>query len=57
MDFIETYSSELIEMLITDFTPQQICVYIKLCTENPPGLSDVNISLDSDEEISINTIY
>lgn len=45
-DFVDTYSSELIEMLITDFTPQQICAYLKLCTaklepyEMPPKRND-----------------
>lgn len=31
-DFVETYTNELVEMLITDFTPEQICVYLKICT-------------------------
>lgn len=33
-DFVETYTSELLKMLADDFTPQQICVYLKVCTDN-----------------------
>jgi len=32
-DFVETYTAELLKMLADDFTPQQICVYIKVCTD------------------------
>lgn len=35
-DFINTYSDELVEMLIADFKPQEVCVYLKLCTDNTP---------------------
>lgn len=42
-DFVETYSKELIEMLATDFTPQQICVYLKLCVDNKPDTSMIDI--------------
>lgn len=35
-DFVETYTAELLKMLADDFTPQQICVYLKLCTDSKP---------------------
>lgn len=35
-DFINTYSDELVEMLIADFKPQEVCVYLKLCTDDTP---------------------
>lgn len=50
VDFVDTYSSELVEMLITDFTPQQICVYLKLCPDNKPDLSTLNIKIDNDDD-------
>lgn len=37
-DFVATYSHELIEMLIADLEPQEVCVYLKLCD---PKDSDV----------------
>lgn len=46
VDFVETYSNELIDMLITDFTPQEICVYIKLCPSNIKSLDWPNINTD-----------
>ena len=38
-DFIQTYTNELIEMLVGDFTAQEVCVYLKLCTDNKPDMS------------------
>jgi len=35
-DFVNTYTNELVEMLIADLTPQEVCVYLKLCTDNRP---------------------
>ncbi|XP_020280351.1 prosaposin [Pseudomyrmex gracilis] len=36
-DFVKAYSKELIEMLLADLTPQEVCTYLKLCddTKNP----------------------
>lgn len=45
-DFVETYSSELVEMLVSDFTPQEICVYLKLCVDQRPDLSLLNMEFD-----------
>uniref|UniRef100_A0A8D8AVK0 Prosaposin n=1 Tax=Culex pipiens TaxID=7175 RepID=A0A8D8AVK0_CULPI len=47
-DFVETYSAELIEMLVSDFTPQEICVYLKLCVDQRPDLSLLNMEFDRD---------
>ncbi|KAK3925790.1 Prosaposin [Frankliniella fusca] len=33
-NFVDTYSAQLVDMLIADFTPQEVCVYIKLCSAN-----------------------
>ncbi|EDX15065.1 uncharacterized protein LOC6730279 [Drosophila simulans] len=65
VDFVNTYSNELIDMLITDFKPQEICVQLKLCPKTTNALSDLGISLEDDvdgedksssEEISFNGI-
>lgn len=65
VDFVNTYSNELIDMLITDFKPQEICVQLKLCPKTTYALWDLRISLEDDvdgedksssEEISFNDI-
>lgn len=33
-DFVKAYSKELVEMLIADMTPQEVCVFLKLCDAN-----------------------
>ncbi|GAB0091970.1 uncharacterized protein DMENIID0001_068940 [Sergentomyia squamirostris] len=35
-DFVETYSAELIQMLIDDFSAEEICVNLHLCTDQKP---------------------
>lgn len=30
-ELVKGYSKELIELLLADLTPQEVCVYIKLC--------------------------
>jgi hypothetical protein len=30
-NFVDTYEQELVDMLIADFTPKEICTYLKLC--------------------------
>lgn len=47
-DFVDTYSAELVEMLVSDFTPQEICLYLKLCVDQRPDLSLLNMELDRD---------
>ncbi|XP_047986536.1 uncharacterized protein LOC125226576 [Leguminivora glycinivorella] len=34
VDFVDTYSKTLIDMLVKNLDAQQICVYLKLCTNN-----------------------
>lgn len=50
VDFVQTYSSELIDMLITDFKPQDICVALKLCPKSKNYLDDLGISLENESE-------
>ncbi|EDW67622.2 prosaposin [Drosophila virilis] len=45
VDFVETYSNELIDMLITDFKPEEICVQLKLCPKSKDYLDEMGISL------------
>lgn len=52
-EFVLKYSAELIEMLISDFTPQEICVYLKLCIDKIEDLS-FNVLTN---EISDNTVF
>lgn len=33
-DFVESYTPELVRMLVDDFSPQTICVNLKLCSED-----------------------
>ncbi|GJQ66719.1 Sap-r, partial [Trypoxylus dichotomus] len=51
-DFVNTYADSLINMLVDDLKPQQVCVYIKLCNTTlpskplvatPPDMDDVEI--------------
>ncbi|KAL4713339.1 hypothetical protein ACJJTC_006807 [Scirpophaga incertulas] len=32
-DFVDTYTDELVQMLIADLNAQEVCVYLKLCTD------------------------
>uniref|UniRef100_A0A6B2EIA5 Putative saposin n=1 Tax=Phlebotomus kandelakii TaxID=1109342 RepID=A0A6B2EIA5_9DIPT len=34
-DFVDTYSSELVDMLINDFSSEEICVNLRLCDPKP----------------------
>ncbi|KAM7362529.1 prosaposin [Cochliomyia hominivorax] len=60
VDFVKTYSSELIDMLITDFKPQEICVALNLCPKSHNYLDDLGISLENEseevEDLSFNEI-
>lgn len=33
VDFIHTYTAELVDKLANDFTPREICLYLKCCTD------------------------
>ncbi|XP_034117679.1 uncharacterized protein LOC117576754 [Drosophila albomicans] len=49
-DFVETYSNELIDMLITDFKPEEICVQLKLCPKTKDYLDEMGIVLIGSDE-------
>jgi saposin len=52
VEFVNTYSNEVVDMILANFTPQEACVFIKLCDDNQPKRNYVNIvaiSKDSDE--------
>lgn len=36
-DFVHTYTDELIEMFVADLTPQEVCVFLKLCNDKNPA--------------------
>lgn len=38
IDFVNTYTKELVDKLADDFTPREICLYFKLCTEKEETL-------------------
>ncbi|XP_035780742.1 uncharacterized protein LOC118460493 [Anopheles albimanus] len=48
-DFVDTYTSELVEMLASDFTPQEICVFLKLCIDQRPDLSLLSLELEYEQ--------
>ncbi|OAD53035.1 Proactivator polypeptide [Eufriesea mexicana] len=55
-DLVKNYSKEIIELLLADLTPQEVCVYIKLCdATNNPSPSDGFIT-DKNGEILSNEI-
>ncbi|XP_036212766.2 prosaposin [Bactrocera oleae] len=56
VDFVETYSNELIDMLITDFTPQEICVAVKLCPTTGDEMDDLGIILEAKSREDVNEI-
>ncbi|XP_067617016.1 uncharacterized protein Sap-r isoform X2 [Eurosta solidaginis] len=56
VDFVETYSSELVDMLITDFKPQEICVALKLCENSTDELDELDFSFDNNRDDRVNEI-
>lgn len=49
-DFVKSYSKELVEMLLADLSPQEVCAYLHLCDPTKdPGPKHVDIK--KDEEI------
>ena len=49
LEFVKQYSEEVVEMVLADFTPQEACTFIKLCTDNkPPGTRNLIIVEDED---------
>jgi len=50
-DFVKSYSKELVEMLLADLSPQEVCVYLHLCdSTKDPGPKHIDI-VDKDKEI------
>lgn len=45
-EFVKTYSDEVIEMVLADFTPQEACIFIKLCTDNTTQYRHARIGMD-----------
>ncbi|CAH0559155.1 unnamed protein product [Brassicogethes aeneus] len=39
-DFVQTYTNELVDMLMADFTPNEVCVYLHLCEDKPKPKSE-----------------
>jgi len=54
-DFVKTYSKELVEMLLADLTPQEVCSYLKLCNStkdpSPKKSIDYQRNIRKDHEI------
>lgn len=38
LDFINTYTAELVDKLANDFSPREICLYLKCCTDKEEAL-------------------
>lgn len=43
MDFVHTYANELVEMLVADLSPQEVCVYLKLCEDKGPRHHNIGL--------------
>lgn len=54
-DFVNTYSDELVDMLIADFTPQEVCVYLKLCDDKAPGVTLPPLRTTPEPESELNS--
>jgi len=51
-DFVKSYSKELVEMLLADLSPQEVCAYLHLCDPTKdPGPKRNNIFAEKDGEI------
>ncbi|XP_050459796.1 prosaposin isoform X1 [Cataglyphis hispanica] len=55
-DFVKAYSKELIEMLLADLTPSEVCVYLKLCDQTKDPGPKHNYIIQKDREILTNEI-
>jgi len=50
-DFVKSYNKELVEMLLADLSPQEVCAYLHLCNSiKDPGPKRNNIA-EKDGEI------
>lgn len=51
--FVQEYSKQVMEMIIADLTPQEVCVYLKLCDPEKKVGPEIHFyPLDKDGEIS-----
>ncbi|XP_014225050.1 uncharacterized protein LOC106651173 [Trichogramma pretiosum] len=54
---VKTYSKQIIEMILADLTPQEVCVYLKLCDDNKEEETLISfIPIDQNGEIMSNEI-
>lgn len=42
-EFVKQYSDQVVDMILADFTPQEACTFIKLCTDDKVELKNVKI--------------
>lgn len=49
VEFVKAYSAEVVDMILADFTPQESCVFIRLCSNDSPKRKNVNIVAISSE--------
>ncbi|XP_072743485.1 uncharacterized protein Sap-r [Anoplolepis gracilipes] len=55
-DFVKAYSKELVEMLLADLTPSEVCVYLKLCDQTKDLGPKHDYIIQKDREILTNEI-
>lgn len=57
VSFVSSHSADVIDMMLANFTPQEACVFIKLCNKNVPARKRVTItklSVSSESESDSN---
>lgn len=47
-EFVKQYSDQVVDMILADFTPQEACTFIKLCTDDKVELKNVKIVTSED---------
>ncbi|KAI5639894.1 saposin-like type b, region 1 domain-containing protein [Phthorimaea operculella] len=47
VDFVDQYSTQLVEMLVANMNAQEICVYLKLCTDDSTHTDPLRLSHSS----------
>lgn len=53
VDFVDTYTNQLVEMLVADFNAQEICVYLKLCKDDRKHTDPLSLGT---EKINLHTV-
>lgn len=43
VEFVKQYSAEVVDMMLANFTPQEACLFIRLCSNNEPKRINVQI--------------